>query len=241
MQTLSNVFRGTTIRTIIKDDGELWFVASDIAKALSFRNAKDMTRMLNDDEADTHIVRIRSENGVEQNREVITISESGLYHAIFNSRKAEAQAFRKWVTSDLLPTIRKNGEYTKADLEKANARLADLEAENRRLRGHLNGASLPPVKQEDFVEAIITNDPHRLVRDGLTDRGRADLSSAYEATLSMQDLPLALVTEMSNLLCGFDVPRKVIDKAARKQGTGYTYIFQVDRKSGEQRVLRKTI
>lgn len=57
----------------------------------------------------------------------------------------------------------------------------------------------------------------------------------------MQDLPLALVTEVSNLLCGFDVPRKVIDKAARKQGTGYTYIFRVDRKSGEQRVLRKSI
>lgn len=236
MQTLSNVFRGTTIRTIIEDDGSIRFVASDIADILGYRDAANMTRLLDEDEKGTHIM---STLGGEQ--QITTINESGLYHAVLKSRKAEARAFRKWVTSDLLPTIRKNGEYTKADLEKANAKLADLEAENRRLRGHLNGASLPPIKQDDFVEAIVTNDPHRLVRDGLTDRGHAALSLEYEATLGMQDLPLALVTEMSNLLCGFDVPRKVIDKAARKQGTGYTYIFRVDHKSGEQRVLRKSI
>lgn len=237
MQTLSNVFHGTTIRTVIEDDGSIFFSAKDVCNVLGYAN--DAQAIQKNCKAKGVSSRDTLTPGGSQ--EMTYINEPNLYRLIIRSRKKEAEAFEAWVFEDLLPTIRKNGEYTKADLEKANARLADLEAEVRRLRGHLNGASLPPIKQDDFVEAIVTNDPHRLVRDGLTDRGHAALSSAYEATIGMQDLPLSLVTEMSNPLCGFDVPRKVIDKAARKQGTGYTYIFRVDRKSGEQRVLRRTI
>lgn len=103
-------FRNTEVRTLVLDD-EVWFVASDVAKALNYRNADDMTRMLDDDEAGAHIVRSRSENGVEQDREVIIINESGLYHAVLKSRKPEAKPFRKWVTSEVLPAIRKTGQY----------------------------------------------------------------------------------------------------------------------------------
>ncbi|MCG9026748.1 hypothetical protein LH462_10985 [Laribacter hongkongensis] len=99
---------------ILDKDGELWFVASDVACALEYRNAPDMTRSLDADEADTHILRIRSENGIEQDREVTIISESGLYSAILRSRKPEAKRFKKWVTSEVLPAIRKNGQYTAA-------------------------------------------------------------------------------------------------------------------------------
>ena len=97
---------------ILDKDGELWFVASDVACALEYRNAPDMTRSLDADEADTHILRIRSENGIEQDREVTIISESGLYSAILRSRKPEAKRFKKWVTSEVLPAIRKTGSYS---------------------------------------------------------------------------------------------------------------------------------
>ncbi|BAV64796.1 BRO family protein [Sphingobium cloacae] len=102
---------GDALVRVIEIDAAPWWVASDVAKVLGYRIAPDMVRNLDDDEADTHIVRIRSENGVVQDREVTIISESGLYHAILKSRRPEAKRFRKWVTSEVLPAIRRHGFY----------------------------------------------------------------------------------------------------------------------------------
>ena len=104
-------FNDHTVR-ILDKDGELWFVASDVAAALEYRDAANMARNLDGDEADTHILSTRSENGIEQDREVTIISESGLYSAILRSRKPEAKRFKKWVTSEVLPAVRKTGTYS---------------------------------------------------------------------------------------------------------------------------------
>jgi len=90
---------------------EPWFVASDVASILGYRNAPDMVRNLDEDEADTHIVRIRSDTGTAQDREVSIINESGLDSAILRSRRPEAKSFKKWVTGQVLPSIRKTGAY----------------------------------------------------------------------------------------------------------------------------------
>ncbi|MDR2366003.1 MAG: Bro-N domain-containing protein [Zoogloeaceae bacterium] len=103
-------FNSHAVRVIVRDDAP-WFVAADVADALEYRNAPDMTRFLDDDEAATHNLRIRSESGVEQGREVTIISESGLYHAVLKSRKPKARPFRRWVTGEVLPAIRKTGRY----------------------------------------------------------------------------------------------------------------------------------
>jgi prophage antirepressor-like protein len=104
-------FHNHEVRIVMRD-GEPWFVATDIAAALEYRNAPDMSRILDDDEAATHNLRIRSENGVEQDREVTIISESGMYHAVLKSRKPTAREFRRRVTSEVLPSIRKTGRYS---------------------------------------------------------------------------------------------------------------------------------
>lgn len=117
-------FRSTEVRTLVLD-GEVWFVASDVAKALGYHEAKDMTRILDEDEAGRHIVPVRSENGVEQNREVTIINESGLYHAVLKSRKPEAKPFRKWVTSEVLPAIRKTGQYASTPTLDVRAAMLD--------------------------------------------------------------------------------------------------------------------
>ncbi|MBH5296524.1 BRO family protein [Corynebacterium ulcerans] len=65
-----------------------------------------------------HNLHIRSENGVEQERSVTVITESGLYAAILKSRRPEAKAFRRWVTSEVLPTIRKHGVYVTDEVAK---------------------------------------------------------------------------------------------------------------------------
>lgn len=101
-------FKTKEVRTVIKD-GEVWFVAGDIAKALNYPAAKDMTRFLDDDEKGAHIVPT-----LGGNQTVTTINESGLYHSLFKSRKLEAEVFRKWVTSEVLPSIRKTGAYKPA-------------------------------------------------------------------------------------------------------------------------------
>jgi prophage antirepressor-like protein len=105
----------STIR-VIMIDGNPWFVAIDIAEILAYRMASDMTRFLDDDEIGTHNLRIRSENNVEQDRAVTIINESGLYSAILKSRKPEAKKFKKWVTAEVLPSIRKTGSYSTAHL-----------------------------------------------------------------------------------------------------------------------------
>ena len=106
-------FSNQDVRTLESKD-ELWLVATDVAEILGYRDAADMVRMLDDDEKGTHIVRTLSAAGDNRGggeQALTTVNESGLYHAIFNSRREEAKEFRKWVTSVVLPTIRKTGEY----------------------------------------------------------------------------------------------------------------------------------
>ena len=98
-------FEEKEIRTVIMND-EAWFVAADIASALDYRSASDMTRNLDDDEKGTQIV-----HTLGGNQKLSVINESGLYAAILKSRKPEAKRFKNWVTSEVLPSIRKTGSY----------------------------------------------------------------------------------------------------------------------------------
>ena len=93
------------VRTIVEDD-TVWFVATDVARALGYRMASDMCRRLDDDEKGYAIVRTP---GGEQEMTIIT--ESGLYHAVFGSQLDNAVAFRRWVTETVVPQIRKTGSY----------------------------------------------------------------------------------------------------------------------------------
>lgn len=88
-------------------DGEPWFVAADVCESLEFNGrSRDYIRMLDEDEKGAHI--LRTLGGDQQ---VQIVSESGLYSLIFKSRKPEAKAFKKWVTAEVLPAIRKHGRY----------------------------------------------------------------------------------------------------------------------------------
>ena len=107
-------FEGNKVRALADGD-EVMFVASDIAKLLGYRDAANLARNLDDDERGIHEVSTPSGT---QNMTVLT--ESGLYHAILNRETAyvkepEAQAFvkrfQRWVTHEVLPSIRKHGGY----------------------------------------------------------------------------------------------------------------------------------
>lgn len=88
-------------------NGEPWFVAKDVCQVLGIANHKDAVSRLDDDERQG--VGITDPLGIRQTANAV--SESGLYSLIFQSRKPEARKFRKWVTSEVLPSIRKKGFY----------------------------------------------------------------------------------------------------------------------------------
>lgn len=98
------------IRTTEKD-GEPWFVGRDVAEALGCANTKDALAS-HADEEDKRIIQ-RSENATFDipNRGLTIINESGLYSLILSSKLPSAKAFKRWVTSEVLPSIRKTGGY----------------------------------------------------------------------------------------------------------------------------------
>ncbi len=108
-------FNQNTVRTTVRD-GEPWFVAADVAEALGYRTANDATRYLDDDERDT-----LNQRTLGGNQDLIVINESGLYSLILRSRKPEAKAFKKFVTSEVLPSIRKTGAYVANPTENGTA------------------------------------------------------------------------------------------------------------------------
>ena len=97
---------GAAVR-VTTQDGEPWFVAKDVCDALGFSDANAGTRHLDDDEKMTVKLTAISKT----NPMATLINESGLYSLILKSRKPEAKAFKKWVTRDVLPAIRKDGGY----------------------------------------------------------------------------------------------------------------------------------
>lgn len=100
-------FRGHEVRVIQGDDGEPRWVAADVAKVLGFSEASAMTRHLDADEKG--LSNWQTPGGEQQ---MITITESGLYSAILRSRRPEAKDFKRWVTGEVLPQIRKTGSYS---------------------------------------------------------------------------------------------------------------------------------
>lgn len=105
-QFASFEFDGVEVRTVTDADGQTLFVAADIARALGYRMASDMTRRLDDDERGTRLVRTP---GGDQ--AMIVITESGVYAAVLGSRVEGATRFRRWVTGEVLPAIRRHGGY----------------------------------------------------------------------------------------------------------------------------------
>lgn len=92
-------------------ENEPFFIAKDICKVLALSNTSVAISTLDEDEKADVSISYTSSNGTKQKRKVKVISESGLYALVMRSSKPEARMFRKWVTKEVLPTIRKKGYY----------------------------------------------------------------------------------------------------------------------------------
>lgn len=100
-------FNGTSIR-MLDIGGEPYFVGKDVAEVLGYTNSR---KAIGDhvDEEDKNTVTIR--DGIQGNPNITVINESGLYSLILSSKLPAAKDFKRWVTSEVLPAIRKTGKY----------------------------------------------------------------------------------------------------------------------------------
>ena len=100
---------------VIEHSGAPWFVAADVCKALDVGNPSQAIARLEDDEK--MIALISNEGNKRGNPNMTVVNEPGLYTLILSSRKPEAKAFKRWVTHEVIPTIRKTGGYVQAGRE----------------------------------------------------------------------------------------------------------------------------
>lgn len=129
MEQLLRSFEGNDVRFEYRD-GDVWVNAADVCKAVGVKNYRDTIKNL---DADEKGVGLTDTLGGPQ--KVTVVNESGLYTLIMRSRKPEAKRFRKWVTGEVLPSIRKTGAYSVAGfgmdmgiLQKAVREAAEVEA-----------------------------------------------------------------------------------------------------------------
>lgn len=103
-------FYGQEVRTVTVDN-EIYFVGKDVADILGYQNgSRDINRHVDEEDRQNY------QNGTFGNRGVTIINESGLYSLILSSKLPKAKEFKRWVTSEVLPTIRKHGMYAVDDL-----------------------------------------------------------------------------------------------------------------------------
>lgn len=103
----NNVATGDTFAiSAIEENGQAWFDAAQVCRALGLSRPSFALRRLDDDEKD-----VRSKHTLGGEQKALFVNESGLYHLIFTSRTAGAVLFRKWITGTVIPAIRKHGGY----------------------------------------------------------------------------------------------------------------------------------
>lgn len=123
------------VRTVMID-GEPWFVGKDVAEILGYGNTRDALARHVDDE-DKGVAKTDTLGGIQ---DLVVINESGVFSLIISSQLPSAKKFKRWVTSEVLPSIRKNGEYKKTDsyaiddpVERAKRWIEEQEEKNRQI------------------------------------------------------------------------------------------------------------
>ena len=178
-----------SIRTILKD-GEPWFVAADVCRALEIRNNRDAIERL---DADEKGVALTDTLGGQQ--EMTIVSEPGLYALVLGSRKPEAKAFKRWITHEVIPAIRKHGGYLTAEkVEEALLnpdvliRLATELKDERDARKALESKVAEDAPKVLFAQAveqaensILVGDLAKLIKQNGTDIGQKRLFARLRA------------------------------------------------------------
>lgn len=150
-----------SIRVTQDESGEPWFVAKDVCNALGLTNTTEALRGLDDDEVSNITNSEVAQNGGRSPR---IVSEPGFYKLVMRSRKPEAKAFQRWVTHEVLPSIRKRGGYmasVKDETPEETMARAFILAKETIERKNREIAEMKP--KALFADAVSTSDKCMLV------------------------------------------------------------------------------
>lgn len=138
------------VRSLVHN-GEPWFVGKDIASSLGYKDTVNALKEHVDNE-DKDIIKIMTTSGIQN---AVVINESGLYSLIFGSKLETARQFKRWVTSEVLPAIRKTGSYTKStnEAERAQRYLHQTNANTKGLHAE-SGIIGQQIRLLDRVERL---------------------------------------------------------------------------------------
>lgn len=179
LQIFSNPEFGQ-VRTV-EIDGTPWLVGKDVAVALGYKNPRDaITRHV--DAEDKGVVKHDTPSGEQ---EMLIINESGLYSLILSSKMPKAKAFKRWVTGEVLPALRKNGVY---ETVKAQQHIEQLEATNDRLTVAIQSVSQA---KDQLAEIIEMRDQFIKIRDKSKSRfvqAKADYSRDCDSLRQAESL-----------------------------------------------------
>lgn len=176
-------FNPNPLRVVMRDD-EPWFVAADVCDALGLDNSRQAMTRLDDDEKG--VISNDTPGGAQQ---ATIINESGLYSLIMGSRKPEAKKFRKWVTAEVLPAIRKTGRYeapvaavVPPQVQALTIALEERTAEVAQLQSQLIGAQGSHIKTLVRFNALQRRFEAREARNMIVDMAR--LGHSREAIMA---------------------------------------------------------
>lgn len=148
-QTVFN-FKGNEVRNLIIDN-EPWFVGKDVAMILGYVKPTDAVRK-HVYEEDRGISKIETPSGTQ---EMTIINESGLYSLIFASKLDEAKDFKRWVTSEVLPSIRKYGRYGK--YKPKSTSIGEIASLTKETRAIMNKQGSKPYKVAQQVQLMFNH------------------------------------------------------------------------------------
>ncbi|MBR1645156.1 MAG: Bro-N domain-containing protein [Selenomonadaceae bacterium] len=147
------------VRVVMKD-GAPWFVAADVCRILEID--KTQTRRLDDDEKGLYLIHTQ---GGEQS--MLIVNEPGLYRLIFTSRKPEAKKFQRWVYHEVLPSIRKTGSYSVANVNPLAHAISELAAVEREKFNVENSEETKLFKRAQLLRDIASSSKDDFLRDKL--------------------------------------------------------------------------
>lgn len=228
-------FKGAPLRTLTDKAGEPWFVAKDVCDILGLENSRKATAELDSDEKNT----VTISDGIAGNPNKTIISEPGLYRLVMKSRKPEAKEFQRWVTHEVLPSIRKHGGYMAGQermtpeqmalasmrwlQSKVDEQAKQLKAqEGKVLFANAVETARTSILVGDFAKILKSNGPRRLFA-WLREHGwliKAKGSSWNMPTQKAMDLHLFEIKETT---ISHSDGHTTINKTPKMTGKGQTY------------------
>lgn len=188
--TVSNslqLFQNTNwkIRVVMRD-GDPWFVAKDVCDCLGVANSRDAVSRLDDDEKD-----VGKADTLGGSQDMVLISESGLYTLIMRSNKEQAKPFRRWVTGEVLPSIRKTGSYSVNQTQQQSMTCLPQDYESAL------EALLTEVRKNKALQAELTSEKEAHEKDNNDFKTGLDILNAQKAQISSKREATAMATASS--------------------------------------------